>query len=266
MVIRLLGAVLLLACPAAAQVPSPAAEVSQSPALRSELEQLGVVAEALDRSLPSLTCQETAVSEIIDRGKVKKHVEFSATLRAVRTPGSALKESLSVTTLNGKPHSGANPGFPYFTNGGFDSAMVFFLPERQACYRFSLSPGRIDFETAADVEAHRQCRPDGVQGFALLDGEGNVIHMERHVSAQATNDFHLVPFAAIDFAPVTLNGQVFRLSQHLVSEGSIGRATGRFEATYSDCKLFTVSVKIGPATEVSPGDNGSEASPAASHP
>ena len=165
--------------------------------------------------------------------------------------GGRLHESFLFTTVNGKPYSGKDPRLPYYTGGGFDSAMVYFIPAHQACYRYTLSDGRIDFETAADVESLPQCRNDTVHGFALIDVDGNLTHMERTVSAEATRDFRLVPFAAIDFAPVELNGKVFRLSSHMVSEFP----EGRFEATYSDCKLFSVSVTIGPATPVDPADS-----------
>jgi hypothetical protein len=249
-----LGATLWLARPSQGQQST-----SEDAPLQRELQRLGVVAEALDHSLPSLSCQESALSERIERGKVKQHVAVTATMRAVRIPGGPLRESVTVTAINGKPSSGKDPRFPFYTAGGFDSAMVYFMPAHQACYSFSLAAGRIDFETAADVESHPQCRNDELHGFALLDADGNVTHMERTVPAPVSRDFHRVPFAAIDFAPVNLNGQVFRLSSHLVSEYPEGDSKGQFEATYSDCKLFSVSVTIGPATPVDPDSHGSGA-------
>ena len=225
--------------------------------LQHELQRLGVVAEALDHSLPSLTCQESAVSEWLQRGKVKQHVAFTANMRAARTPGGPLHETFTLSTLNGKPYSGRKTPFPFYTAGGFDASMAYFMPAHQACYRYSLSQGRIDFETSPDVASHPQCRNDGVRGFALMDAAGDVTHMERTVLADVTQELHLVPFAAIDFAAVELNGQTYRLSQHLISEYPEGDSTGRFEAFYSGCRLFTVSVTIGPPTEVDPAGAGS---------
>jgi hypothetical protein len=225
--------------------------------LQRELQRLGVVAEALDHSLPSLTCQESAVSERLKRGKVKQHVAFTASMRAVRIPGGPLHETFALSTLNGKPYSGRNTPFPFYTAGGFDAAMAYFMPAHQACYRYSLSEGRIDFETSPDFASHPQCRNDGVRGFALMDAAGNVTHMERTVPLEVAHDLHLVPFAAIDFAPVELKGQVYRLPQHLISEYPEGDSKGRFEAFYSGCRLFSVSVTIGPATAVDPAGDGS---------
>jgi hypothetical protein len=260
--IRTLGTVLLLVCSAACRGQQGSANDT---ALQQELQRLGVVAEALDHSLPSITCQEDGLSERIVRGKVKQHVAFTASMRAERTPGGPLHESFIVTTLNGKPWEGKGVRFPYYTSGGFDSAMVYFRPRNQACYRFSLADGRIDFETAADATTHPQCRDDGLKGFALVDANGDVTHIERTVSADATRDFRLVPVASIDFAPVELNGEVFRLSSHLVTEYPEGDSKGRFEATYSACKLFSVSVKIGPPT-VTPDNPGSDARSGPPHP
>ena len=147
-------------------------------------------------------------------------------MRAVRVPGGRLLETFTLTTLNGKPHSGGNPPFPFYTSGGFDAAMVYFLPAHQACYRYSLSQGRIDFETSPDFASHPQCRNDAVHGFALMNATGDVTHMERTVPAEVTHELHLVPFAAIDFAPVELKGQVYRLTQHLITEYPDGRFDG----------------------------------------
>jgi len=260
--LRRLGHALLLAYAVALRGQQGSADVEQ----QQELRKLGAVAETLDHSLPSLTCQEDGLSERIVRGKVKQHVAFTASMRAERTPGGPLHETFVVTTLNGKPWKGKGVRFPYYTSGGFDSAMVYFIPTHQACYRFSMADRRIDFDTAPDATTHPQCRNDGLKGFALLDAEGNVTHIERTVSADATRDFRLVPFAAIDFAPVELNGEVFRLSSHLVTEFPEGDAKGRFEATYSGCKLFSVSVTIGPPTPVDPDDHGSDAGSGPPHP
>jgi hypothetical protein len=257
-VINSIPMALVLAATLWLALPSPGQQSgAEDTVLQRELQRLGVAAEALDRSLPSLTCQESAVSERLVRGKVKQHVAFVASMRAVRVPGGHLHETFTMTTLNGKPHSGGNTPFPFYTSGGFDAAMVYFMPAHQACYRYSLSQGRIDFETSPDFASHYQCRNDGVRGFALMDAAGNGTHMERTVPLEVAHDLHLVPFAAIDFAPVELKGQVYRLPQHMLSEYPEDDSTGRFETFYSGCRLFSVSVTIGPPTEVNPADPGS---------
>ena len=127
-----LCAALLLPINAAAPQGPP-----YSPELQQLLQRLADVAESLEHSLPSLTCVETGVSEGLNKGKVKKHVDFTANMRAVRTPAGALSESFTLTQINGKPYSKSSYSFPFFTRGGFDSALAYFLPTHQPCYVFT---------------------------------------------------------------------------------------------------------------------------------
>lgn len=239
-------------CAAILLTPNAPAQQTASPELSQLLDRLGAVAESLQHSLPSITCVESGVSEFYKKKKVIKRVTFTANLRAIRTPGAGLRESFTLTKIHPRQFFGLHDAFPLFSEGGFDSALAYFLPARQPCYVYSLSPGRIEFNTAADAASHPPCRAEGVHGFALLDAAGNVTHIERSVPAQSTHDFNLTPFAAIDFAPVELNGKTYRLSQHIVSELYEDDDTRRFEATYSGCKLFTASVTILPPTQVVP--------------
>jgi hypothetical protein len=227
-------------------------DATASPPLTQELHHLGIAAAALDHSLPSFTCQETIVSQLLYRKKVEQQTNFTATLRVNRAADGTLAESYFLTTLNGKPFSSGSYSIPVYVAGGFDRAMIYFLPSLQACYRYSLSPGRIDFETAPDSARYPLCKNEGIRGFALLDAAGNVTHLERHVSPQGAKDLRLAPFAAFDFADVDLSGRTYRLSHHLLSEIQADRTTGRFDATYTDCHLFTATVTLGPSTEIPP--------------
>jgi hypothetical protein len=240
---------LILGRAAVAQQATPS-----SPELQQQLQRLAVAAQSLAHSLPSISCVESGSSEALKKGKVKRHVDFTANLRAIRVPGAGLHESFTLTQIDGKPYSKPGYRFPFFAGEGFDAALVYFLPGEQACYTFTLSAGRIDFETVAGAASHPPCRDTGLHGFALVDTNGDVTHVERTVSEQATRDFHLAPFAAVDFAPVELSDRTYRLARHVVSEIHNGDVTRRFEATYSGCKLYTASVTILPPTQVVPDD------------
>lgn len=218
-------------------------------ALARELAKLGAAAEELDKALPSFTCKETGVSEVRRGRKTIREIKFSANLRAHRVNEAGThNETFNLTELNGQPYTGAY-AFPLYVSGGFDKGMRYFAPRLQACYTYALLPGRIDFATAADVAQHPQCRDEQIQGFALLDQEGNVTHVERRVPVELANATRLAPFSAIDFGPVDLDGRIFRLSRHMVSEHVYEHTIARFEVTYSDCKLFVVTVKLLPANE-----------------
>jgi hypothetical protein len=236
-------------------LPPTHAAAQQDAPLQQELQHLGIAAAALDHSLPSFTCQETVISQVLHRKKVEQQTSFTAILRVKRAAADGtLSESYTLTTLNGRPFSGGGFNIPVYVEGGFRRAMIYFLPSLQACYRYQLSSGRIDFETAPAIASPSLCQNEGMSGFAQLDAAGNVTHLERQVSPQGAKDLRLAPFAAFDFTDVALGGRTYRLSHHLLSEIPSGRFTGRFDATYTDCHLFTATVTLGPATEVPPSD------------
>jgi hypothetical protein len=224
------------------------AQQSQSD-LKSLLIRLGDEAAALEQSLPSFGCTETAVSQELRKDKVVRRVDFTALLRVRRAADGTLSESTEYATVNGHPFTGGGFTMPAYSEGGFRHALGYFAPQEQPCYRYTLSAGRIDFETAPGP-LKPSCRSAGTRGFALLDAEGNVTHVERTVAPEAASAFHLSPFAAIDLGPVTLNATTYRLSRHLVAERPNGKSIDRFEADYTACRLYTSTVTIGPTTDL----------------
>jgi hypothetical protein len=240
----------LLAGWLSAGVPLPAQQPGSS--LAQELALLGRTAAALEHQLPSFTCQETGTSEVLRGKKVLNRVAFQAAVRVRpdQPPGSL--ETVTVTELNGAPYRGGDYPFAFYVSGGFGQGMRYFAPAQQACYVYTLRPGRIDFVSAADLAGHPQCRDEGMRGFALLDPAGEVTHLERTVSTDAVRQYQLVPFSAIDFAPVELNGQTFLLSSHLHAEQPAGKMLGVFDVSYTGCRLFRVSVTVGPPTPAEP--------------
>jgi len=156
-----------------------------------------------------------------------------------------------VLTLNGKPFPGGTFNMPTYVSGGFDRAILYFSSTIQPCFSYRLSPHRIDFEGLPDPT----CIYQGTHGFALLDADGNVTHLERTVPPDQARYRALADFAAFDFADINLNGHTFRLSRHLTADVNEGRTTGHFEATYTNCHLFSATVTIGPATEMPPDNS-----------
>ena len=239
-----LGCAALLAMAAHAQ-QGPAATKGLD--LAQELQRLGEAASALEHALPNFTCQESVVSREMNGTKVKQSTKFVATLRAQRAADGSLSESFAITELNGEPFSTGHFHLPVFVSGGFDQAMRYFTPQKQVCYRYALSPGRIDFETRGDAPGPPLCKEKDLRGFALLDPEGNVTHLERRVAPVAALADREANFAAVDFAPATLNGRTYQLSRHLYAEMPMRGRPTTFSADYNGCKLFTATVTISPA-------------------
>jgi hypothetical protein len=233
---------------AAQQTSTQQRPFAPSPEPTQDLQRLGSAADALAHSLPSFTCQEMVISQRRHGKKVDQQTNFTANLRVNRAADGSLSESFLVTNLNGNPFSGGSFNSPVYVSGGFDRAMIYFSPSLQPCFHYQLSAHRIDFESAPDPT----CTYQGTRGFALLDADGNVTHLERNVSPDVARHLGLADFAVFDFSDVNLNGRTYRLSRHLLAEVNQGRTTGRFEATYANCHLFAATVTIGPATEIPP--------------
>ena len=221
-----------------------------SPQLQQLLQRLGSEAETLIASTPSFTCDETATSQALRDQKVLRSVSLSGTVRTLRKPDGSFVETYDYKHQHILLFIPKVP--PLFVGGGFDTALSYFLPSAQACYRYSLSPGRIAFETRSGQVSGHICTEQGLKGFALLDPSGAITHIERSIPPAVAKPLKDVSFAAIDITPVTLNGRVYQLSHHMVATQSLDNptVTGRFEATYTHCHLFTSTVTLGPSSEI----------------
>jgi hypothetical protein len=241
----LLVCAILLARVAAAQQPAPIT-------LQQELKLLGEAATTLHHALPSFTCREDALSQMLKGRKVTQGVSFVATLRAQRTADGTLDESISITSVNSKPFTNGHFHLPVFVRGGFDQMMRYFAPGQQACYRYSLTPGRVDFASIPGADP-LTCKDSGTTGFALLDARGNATRIERRVDPAIARAHHEATYAADEFAPIELNGHTYRLARHLYAELPTGNDTGAFTADYAACRLFTATVTLQPVPEPDPG-------------
>jgi len=246
---------MIVICIAAAPCLLAAQKPAQPTPLESVLQRLGEQAVLLQRSLPSLTCMESVVSQELKKKRVLRSVDFTASLRAVRVedgPGEgtgegSIRETYEFKTLRGGPFNYGGFVMPTYVTGGFTRALRYFSPDQQPCYRYKLKGNRIDFETAPNLP--EACHTRGTSGFALLDERGDIMHLERHVAGRYAVEYHQVPYATLDLLPLTLNGVTFLMTRRLVSEEPKGGLIDRFEAEYTDCKLFTATVTLGPAVE-----------------
>jgi len=206
---------------------------------------------ALRSTLPSFACKEDVLSEEIQGGKrpkILRRVTFTADVRVERRGDAELHETFEPASWADILTQSGGIGIPFYVSGGFQRALDYFDTARAACYRFTLpNPNRIDFSAAPDALQHPACQDEtGLHGFALLDPAGDIIHLERTVPEAVSRRTTLAPFVAIDLAPTVLNGQTYRLSSRVVSDGRPGPTHGHFEATYTACRLFHATVTIEP--------------------
>lgn len=242
--LRVVAAALVLAAVGMAQ------EQGQSPELRTELKKLAGVAEMLRDDLPSFTCQETAKSQLIKKKKVKQQVQIVGEVRVQRVEERRLQEELKVAQVNGKPFAGGGIKAPVMVQGGFGESLFFFLPEIQPCFDFTLTGARLEFATRREMLGRPGCDVAGtLRGFALLDADGNITHMEREVPPEIASQFHLVDANTIDFVSMELDGRTYPLSARMTADVRGDGEVKHFEAAYSGCHLFTATVTILPGAE-----------------
>jgi hypothetical protein len=245
--------VALLLCAGASRGQTAAAPDPDA-RLKTVLDRAAAAGAELRSSLPSFACKEQVVSQQLEgrKAKVKRGVAFTAELRVERRVDGTLRETFEPASWADILAQSHGTGIPYYVSGGFQHALDYFDPAMAACYRFSMKPqgpNRIDFVAAPDAPTDRCKGEAGLTGFALLDPSGDVIHVERRVPEQVSGSQRLAPFAAIDLAPVTLNGKTYRLSTRVTSDSLRGGARGHFEASYTGCKLFHAMMTIEPITQ-----------------
>jgi hypothetical protein len=243
--------VLLLAAAARGQ------SAATSDSLQGKLARLAVASEDLQQHLPSFTCKETLVSQEVRGGKVKMEVRAAGELRVLRDPTGKLNERFQATERNGKPIRPDKLRLPIFVSGGFKNALDFVHADTQACFHFSMTGNRMEFESGSEASRPVCANHTETSGFALLNDNGDISHLELRVPEDLARQRHSVPFGSIDLSRIELGGKSFLLSTHVVAD--MEKFTYHWEATYSECRLFSVGVTIGPATPVDTDNHGSGA-------
>jgi len=232
----------LLAC---AAVPA-----QQEDALDARLRAVSIAAQRLEKNLPAFACHEAFTSQELRRGKIKRQVTGSGELRVQPTDDGKLDEDFELTDLNGRPAQGF-PRAPIFVEGGFQNALKLFAPSDQRCFRFQLKDDRIEFASRVDALGPPCDSRTGVTGFALFAPSGTLTHIESHVAGESAARRNIVPYAALDLSPIELGGTTYLLSTHVIAEKQLDKSVLHWEANYTGCRLYQVTIKIGPATPAS---------------
>ena len=244
-----LGWALFTAVAANAQTASPD-ETAPPALLQSRLQILAQAAELLHDHLPAFACHETLTSEEVRKEKVKRRVDAAGDLRVQPAEHGKLDETFRATEVDGKPRTGGLH-VPIFVSGGFKNALDLFMPEDQKCFTYKLAGNRLDFRTPLFAEGELCSQRTGITGLALFDDDGNLTHIELHVQDERAIERNVVPYGALDLSRIDLGGTTYLLSTHVIAERPHDKSVFRWEATYSNCRLYQVTVKIGPATPAS---------------
>jgi len=230
---------------------------SQPPGtLAAQLQQLAIAADDLRHHLPNFACTESLVSQELRNGKVRTQVTASGDIRVQLDPNGKLAEHFQAAQVNGRPSTSTTLRIPMFVTGGFQNALDLFESANQACFDFTASANRIDFSSSPNPTPACKDHSD-TTGFVLFDAAGNPRHLEHHIPVDIARPRHAVPFGVLDLTPTGLGGGTIFLSTHVVAADIPSfqpddKTTFHWEATYTNCHLFTATVKILPATPDAP--------------
>jgi hypothetical protein len=248
----------LIACFAMALSQQP------TPALDQLLSQVEANTEQYKATVPSFLCDEHITSQELRDGKAKHETTIDALFRVTRS-GEILEESREVKTINSEPSSTKKLNLPIFFSGGFSGALAKFLSvERRQCFDYRPDPsapaslGTQSFtfaarQAAAKLPACSTIQPGTIGRFVVDPATMQVTHIERTVPNPIGRDQSVLGTAAVDFAPVTLNGKSFWLPSTVTAFTTETPKTSafRFTAKYSDYHRFAASSTILPTTSES---------------
>lgn len=234
------------------------------PALDQILSRVEANTEQYKATVPSFFCDEHISSQELRDGKPKHETTIEAIFRVTRSaaPSDTLEESREVKTINGEPSSTKKLNMPISFSGGFSGALAKFLSaERRQCFDYrpdpsaSTSPGTEAFTFAANEAAAKQpacstIQPGTTGRFVVDSATMQVTHIERTVPNPIGRDQSVLGTAAVDFAPVTLNGKSFWLPSTVTAFTAETPKTSafRFTAKYSNYHRFSASSTILPTT------------------
>ncbi|MDE1163489.1 MAG: hypothetical protein PW792_16315 [Acidobacteriaceae bacterium] len=241
--------------PQSAQVLHMPQPETYEPALATAMASAARQEQKLRTTLPSFTCKEQGVSQLLRNDEVRKEVPFTGVIRAVRQPDGQIEETHEFTTIKGRP-VGKHPEVPYYVHDAFTRVLTYVSAAYQPCYHFTVSdkdPRRINFVNRRPFNVMCENYP-GTEGFFTWDESGQINHLER-LLPEVNAEGWPVPFAAVDISTVQLGEKSYRLASHMESEKADGKDIEREDVNFTDCKLFKATIRILPdATEVQDGN------------
>lgn len=250
------------------------AQDARRPTLAEILERLDANLHHYDAAVPSLFCQEHAVSQVWPGAANENTVTDSVfRLRRSSAPNhtTALEESREIQKVNGKPATSQNIDGPTLLSGVFEGGLAVVSLSQQACMRYELEPVKkrpgapfvIRFATALTPQNSGNCLlQESSKGRAFIDPPSmEITHLElttpHHVIAPA--DAWSPPVMGkrvltVDYAPVALGGGTFWLPatitmQAIQGENTFHKTIWSFQAAYSNYHKLEVTTRILPGSE-----------------
>lgn len=258
------------------------AQQAQTPTLEGILRTIQDNLDAYHKDIPSLLCDERAVSKMAPLlttspyvGNRSKNTVTDSTVRVKRTTNAdgkvTLIESRDIKTVNGHDAQGEEIGGPAIFIGALSGGPVLVSQGQTACMRYMLQPikpgdsGRpivVEFASLPAKERPSNCvlTEDG-SGKASIDPVTmQVTHLEFKVpihtifaGGKSANGRDEPPtkgiwVASIDYASVVLEGKTFWMPTSIDAKmtGGRGPSVWSFNAQYSNYHKLEVKSRILP--------------------
>jgi hypothetical protein len=252
----------------AASTLEPQQVSQQTLPLNMFVDRLYAYADEYRATLPSLSCDERIVSEVMGYdGKVRRRVRVDGTMRELRKtppdPFDPFHEQHLISKVNGRPVrapggtlSVEEVNLPYLIQGIFANLIGFHHEELKDCFDYRVSPvndgnaGQAEIQMDVDRKAAptaAACRAilTGTHYMVIADaGTGRIVHSERTISSEASEENDEAYFASIDYAPVRFGDRIFWLPARASAHDATD--TGRMESVYSNCHRYASEVRIVP--------------------
>jgi len=248
---------------------APVAKTQQLPPLQELLGRIYDFSARYTATLPSVSCDESIVSQRVKKGKVKKTVRVEGTMREIRTEDSddPFREQHDFKTANGKRiKNELELQMPYFVQGAFANMIGFRRRDLSDCFEYHLSWAsdgknvQLDISVKPFPEEPDDGRPrrhisicsekvwQGSRWRVIADPEtGRILHNERTITPENANAHNEAYFAAMDYTSQQFGGRTLWLPSRFYTE-DVGDK-GRMYANYSNCHRYTGEMRIMPDAE-----------------
>ena len=239
------------------------AQAQQPLSLDQLLSQIEVNTERYSATVPSFVCNEHILSQEVHEGKSKRETTVDAVFSVTRSTAKAntLEESREIKLIDGRPAAGKKMTMPLSFSGGFSGALNKFLSsDHRSCFEYaadaSTQPpkGTAAFTFVAKPAAAKDTscasiKPGTMGKFTVDTTSMQVTHIERTVQNPVGKDQTVLGTAAVDYAPVVLNGKSFWLPTTITAFTTETSKTNsvRFAARYNDYHRFAATATILPA-------------------
>lgn len=253
------------------------AQQSGQPTLDEILQRLEANLHHYDTAVPSLFCDEHAISRVWPGAPGENTITDSVfRLRRIPKPdhSTTLLESREIKEVNGKPATSQNLDGPTLLTGAFEGGLAVVSLSQSTCMGYTLQPIRgnrptgpyiVRFATALTPQNSANCLlQENSTGLASIDPASMEIeHLElttpHHVIVRGNSWTPAVVgkrVLKVDYAPVVLGGETFWMPSTITMRATSGSGTFHmtswsFQATYRNYHRLEVTWRIVPGS-VSP--------------